>query len=333
MTEMCLDLKTRHDNRAKERELTATETSSNIFLKRACSKCGQVGHRRDNKLLCTLHADYRSNVFHVAAAPLPTIASTDTTELPIQTLPAAAVPITVQLDRDVFNAQACFDQFSETATQFIQRLQLLNFKIHRVPGTGECFWTSVLLAIDWMKDRNPVWRATVAEFPKNALEMRFRVVAFMRANIDKVWMTDQPGLTYADTFGETLRDEFRYGVLSGATGVATLPRDTDHWFELMSEQYAYTSTACIFATAFYFQFRIKVWFKGARQPEVYSSLQNGNFEDSIDPDTTVCLMKADRAGHFDACQWVAPALYVPNIEQQKGQGRKRQNRYKAFNEP
>jgi hypothetical protein len=75
----------------------------------------------------------------------------------------------------------------------------------------------------------------------------------------------------------------------------------------MSDQYAYTSTACILATASYFQFRIKVWFKGARQPEVYSSLQNGNFEESIDPDTTVCLMKADRAGHFDACQWVAPA--------------------------
>jgi len=48
----------------------------------------------------------------------------------------------------VLNAQACFDQFGESATQFKQRLQLLNFKIHKVPGTGECFWTSVLLGIN-----------------------------------------------------------------------------------------------------------------------------------------------------------------------------------------
>ena len=50
------------------------------------------------------------------------------------------------------------------------------------------------------------------EIPKNALEMRLIVLAFMRANIDKLWITDQPNLSYADSFGVTLRDEFRFGV-------------------------------------------------------------------------------------------------------------------------
>jgi hypothetical protein len=183
--------------------------------------------------------------------------------------------------------------------------------------------------MNWMKNRNPVWANTIEIFPESALELRIQVLAFMKKNLAKWWAQDVIGLEYVDTFETTIRDEMRFGVLSGLTNVTTQPSDIEHWFVLMSDRFAYTSTSCIFATAFCFQFRIKVWFKGSKKPEVYSSLTWGNFDEQFDPDTTVCLMKADRTGHFDACQFIPPVVYVQNLEQKKGKGRLRQSRLKS----
>ena len=338
MAEMCLALKERHDQRQlKQAEAVNTARAT----KRKCTACQQQGHRADNPK-CPKHASHvpsfldvapliRTSEGHVATVPPHLTAA----EPVLPSVSAAAAQNADPLpppDPPLLHASANLDAIAETEDDFAQRLQRSGLVPVRVSGSGECFWTSCLLCLQWLSRRNQRW-AAVHQVPATALALRLQVLDFMKVNWTKLWATEDTALNYQETFQISVQDEMQFGVLDGQTNRTTRPSNVTEWFTLMSMQYAYTQISCVVATSFCFGVAIKVFIKGSKYPEAYfpSSAFNQDHKHIhiVDPDTTICFCKRDRIGHFDALQWGANTVFVPNKAGKQGRGRLRQARLKS----
>jgi hypothetical protein len=230
----------------------------------------------------------------------------------------------------LFNASAQLDAIREEYDAFDARLCLSNLYPRPVPGNGDCFWMSCVLAMKWLAKRNTTW-ATATRIPATAMAMRQKVLDFMQTNLQTDWALQ--GLNVMTTFETAIRDEIPFGVLCGSTGVLYRPASIPDWFEASRKEFTYTSLCCVQATALCFRLVIKIFVQGSMSVEQHvtrdSLLQAPEDAAIVNPDVCVCLCKRDRAGHFDPCEWVPPKVYVQNPETRKGRGKAKQARYKS----
>jgi hypothetical protein len=339
--------------------------------KRNCTACHQPGHRSDNAQKCSKHAKHVPSFFdgqpsicaataEVVQPPPPPVSATgaqissadaataEVVQPPPPPQPAPPQTVVVQplvpsssviLEQvsaynaafRVFDASRNIDQIDETKAQFLERLQASQLVPVAVAMSGECFWSACFLNLQSMAKRNLIW-AAIYPMAESPLALRLQVLAFMKTNWTRLWISDDDNQTnFQETFEATVIDELKFGVANGRTGLTDKAPCVDEWFSLMSDQFAYSSTVCLFATALCFRITLKVWIRGSKYPEMYSSSKEyDEVQDAIhivDPNTTICFCKGDRSSHFDACHWDAQVRFVPNLPTKSGKGRLRQARF------
>jgi hypothetical protein len=239
-----------------------------------------------------------------------------------------------QVSHREFNATDLLDAFQESSSQFEARLKRSNLEKVTVPGNGECFWSASLKGLNWICQRNLLYANSIQN-PATPREMRNQILDYVLSNLDTEWAEKDDYLDAVCSFRALIRDEIPFGVLNGRTGRTDVPADIDDWFVLMRDHHAYTSSVCVVATALYFRVSLKVFIRGS-STETYVPRKELHQEAEeihiVVPDSTICLCKNDRRGHFDACRYVPPALFVPNRATKTGRGRAQQARIKSSTE-
>jgi hypothetical protein len=361
MTGMCVNLREKYAQRSIATVGPGGGTKpepGSTGSKRACSACHIYGHRSDNancpaKRKGFLNpqastAPVQNEEPVVAGAPLIFNSSAVIDAFIVQNdqiVVAGAPPIydeaptaPVQNEEPVvagapliFNSSAVIDAFIEKKAEFAVRLLASNLTAHKVPPSGACFWTASFKGLNWLCDRNSFYANSISR-PATADAMRQHVLDFILQNLDVHWAQKDVFLGAVSNFSTMINDEIPFGVCNGSTGLTAYPNSIDEWFVLMRHQYAYSSAVCVWATALCFRVALKVFIKGCAT-EAYvprRELEQDSKElNIIHPDSTICLCKDDRGGHFDACHYAHPVMFVPNGQTKQGQGRLRQARLKS----
>ena len=317
MSFMCIDLREKYIKKSLSLEAGGSTAKTELGAKRACGVCGNFGHRSDN-------ARCPGKVMGKVQDPIAAV-------LAGSERPAESETNVQPLIAPVFNASAVIDAFKETKAQFVARLKLSHLTFHAVPPSGECFWTASFKGLGWLCDRNEFYANSISR-PADSNAMRQQVLDFILQNLEVDWAQRDNFLAAVSTFSTMIGDELPFGVCNGRTGLTDRAATIENWFSLMRYQYAYTSTVCLWATAICFRVTLKIFIMGSAT-EAYvprKELEQGNDDlRTVHPDTTICLCKSDRGGHFDACRYSLPALFVLNPPTKKGRGRERQARLKS----
>ncbi len=336
---MCLDLKENYIKKSQAFEAGGSTAKIESGLKRACGACGALGHRSDNarcpQKMGIVQASIASNA-SLSAGTEDTVAPRGldkTTVLVGSERPAAEreTDIEAPVVAPAFNASAVIDAFRETKAQFVARLKLSYLTVHAVPPSGECFWTASFKGLNWLCDRNDFYANSVSR-PADPNAMRQQVLDFILQKLEVDWEQQDDFLGAVSTFSTMIRDELPFGVCNGRTGLTDHAASIEEWFALMRYRYAYTSTVCLWATAICFRVTLKIFIMGsATEAYVPRKELEQVYDDfkTVHPDSTICLCKGDRGGHFDACRYALPATFVPNPPTKQGKGRQRQARLKS----